>query len=72
MGVMLVFVCPETANDVPVCVLRGVEELSNLGEHEIKFACLECGGTHRWSLSEGRLALGDKEPAPLPKVARIP
>ena len=72
MGVMLVFSCPETGNDVPVCVLRGGEQLKNLGEHEFKFACMECGGMHSWVIGEGRLAIGEEEPPPVPQVARIP
>jgi hypothetical protein len=72
MSVMLVFICPETGREVPVCILRGGEELKNLGQHEIKCACMVCGGSHCWTIGEGRLAMGETEPRPTPKVARVP
>ncbi len=69
MGVTLMFICPETGREVPVRIMRGGERLKNIGAHEFEFACWECRGTHSWTIGEGRL--DEREPPPMPKVARI-
>lgn len=72
MGVMLTFVCPDTGREVPVRILRGGELLKDLKEHEFTFHCMECNRAHAWSIGEGELAMGEVEPAPIPRTARIP
>lgn len=71
MALMLVFACPETGREVPVCILRGGEKLKSLQQSRFEFACMECGQTHSWTIGEGRLAVGEEEPPIAPKPARI-
>lgn len=71
MGVMLVFACPETGREAPVCILRGGQRLKDLQASRFQFACMECGQTHWWAIGEGRLALGEAEPPRAPQTARI-
>ena len=72
MGVMLVFACPETGREVPVCLVRGSESLEGLSKSRLEFACMECGQTHSWAIGEGRLAVGQEEPPRTSQPARVP
>ena len=70
MGVVLMFICPETGREVPVRIMRSGERLNSaLRAHEFEFACWECRGTRSWTIGEGRL--DQREPPPAPRVARI-
>ena len=58
MSALLVFTCPTTGQDIPVGVVHGEEDLP---ARTVEIACLECGGMHTWSISEGRLAMTDQD-----------
>ena len=66
MSVMIVFTCPNTGRDIPVAVVRHGHMLKQMQETAVDVACLECGETHTWKIGEGRAALTDEQPAPIP------
>ena len=71
MRVMIVFTCPNTGRDIPVAVVRHGHMLKEMQEKELEVGCLECGKTHTWKIGEGRAAVTEEPPAPMPMPARV-